>query len=460
MSTETSVQPTNRERARPRPTFILRDLGTLVLSAVLALIVWLIAVNQENPLITQEFSERIPVTVLGLGEDLIPVQPLSDETVRLVLRAPRSSWENLSASDFRATVDLTSMGPGEHDVVVRITRRDPQVSVIEIQRPELSVTLDRLVSKEVPVQVEPMDGTAFGYDWQTPIYSPITVTVSGPETQVQQVVKARAEVYLRGAKSQVERVQTLVPTDAQNRPIDSVTVEPAQVQVVVPVEQWPGRKEVAVRVKLSGRPAAGYRLSSVKVEPSTIVLQGEADALSDVPGYVETEPLSLENATADLRKRVQLILPEGVTSFDGDTVLATAGITPIEGGVTVTESLVVQGLGSGLTADAALDEVEVILSGPLPLLESLNQDDVFVILDLTGLIPGTHAVKPRVALPDGIRLDGVIPETVEVVIKPREEGADIGLPRLPALETPAVDTTPPITATSVVTEAVTPPAGP
>ncbi|MBW7884203.1 MAG: hypothetical protein H3C34_16485 [Caldilineaceae bacterium] len=460
MSTETSVQPTNRERARPRPTFILRDLGTLVLSAVLALIVWLIAVNQENPLITQEFSERIPVTVLGLGEDLIPVQPLSDETVRLVLRAPRSSWENLSASDFRATVDLTSMGPGEHDVVVRITRRDPQVSVIEIQRPELSVTLDRLISKEVPVQVEPMDGTAFGYDWQTPIYSPITVTVSGPETQVQQVVKARAEVYLRGAKSQVERVQTLVPTDAQNRPIDSVTVEPAQVQVVVPVEQWPGRKEVAVRVKLSGRPAAGYRLSSVKVEPSTIVLQGEADALSDVPGYVETEPLSLENATADLRKRVQLILPEGVTSFDGDTVLATAGITPIEGGVTVTESLVVQGLCSGLSADASLDEVEVSLSGPLPLLESLNQDDVFVILDLTGLIPGTHAVKPRVALPDGIRLDGVIPETVEVVIKPREEGADIGLPRLPALETPAVDTTPPITATSVVTEAVTPPAGP
>ena len=78
-----------------------------------------------------------------------------------------------------------------------------------------------------------------------------------------------------------------------------MTAEPAQVQVVVPVEQWPGRKEVAVRVKLEGRPADGYRLSSVKVEPSTVVLQGDTRGAGGSPGYVETEPLTLDGATAE-----------------------------------------------------------------------------------------------------------------------------------------------------------------
>jgi YbbR domain-containing protein len=394
------------------------DVATLLLSVVLALAVWWIAIDQENPLIVQDFGERVPVSVLGLGENLVVVEDLSSEAVRLRLRAPRNSWQDLSLSDFRATLDLTGLSAGQHDVPVQVKSLDPQVGILDVQRPELRVTLDTLAHKEVPVQVEMMDTTAFGYDAQPAVYRPITVTVSGPSSQVQQVIEARAEVFLRGAKNQVERMEAVTPVDTQRQPVTRVTAEPALVQVVVPVKQWPGRKEVAVRVKLEGGPADGYRLSSVKVEPSTIVLQGDSDLLSAVPGYIETEPLALDGATSDVRLRLQLLLPDEVTSFDGDSVEATAGIMPIEGGVTISQPLVQQGLGPGLAAQSALDSVDVILSGPVPLLDSLSQDDVFAILDLSGLISGTHSLMPRVVLPDGISLQSVIPELVEVVITP------------------------------------------
>ena len=435
MNSETEVRSPAARRRYWHLSWQTLDLGTLLLSVLLALIVWLIAVNQENPLVTQDFRDRVPVTVLGLEEGLSLVQDLSDETVKLRLRAPKSSWENLEVSDFRASIDLTGLGPGDQDVDVKVTSLDPQVDILDVQRPQLRVTLDPLEVKETPVLVEVMDGTAFGYDWQQPLYSPMTVTVRGPASQVQQVSRARTEVYLRGAKNQVERQQSVTPVDAQNRPVERVTVEPALVQVVVPVEQWPGRKEVAVRVKLAGRPASGYRLATVKVEPSTVVLLGESSTLGEVPGYVETERLALDGATSDVRRRLKLILPEGVTSFDGDTVVATAGIAPMEGGVTLSQPLVQQGLGAGLAADSALQDVDVILSGPLPLLESLSQDDLFVILDLSGLIAGTHTVTPKVVLPDGITLEGVIPETVEVVIKARDGSEQPGLPALPAANT-------------------------
>ncbi|HQY93084.1 CdaR family protein [Caldilinea sp.] len=457
LQSETDIQTDPpMPRARQRQRVGAGDVGTLLLSAVLALTIWLIAVNQENPLIVQEFDTRIPLTVVGLSEGVEVVQDLSTESVALELRAPRTSWESMRESDFRAMLDLTGLGPGEHDVSVKVTRRDPQVTVLEVQRPEYTVVLDPRVEKEVPVQVEILDGAAFGYEWQTPIYTPVTVTVSGPQSQVDQVSKARAEIYLRSAKSQVERTQPLVAADAQGRPVERVEVAaPGRAQIVVPVEQWPGRKEVAVRVKLSGPSATGYRLSAVRSEPSTIVLQGDPDALSQVPGFIETEPLDLTGATADVRKRVALLLPAGVTSFDGDFVMATAGIAPIEGGITVSEPLVVRGLGPDLTAAAALNEVDVILSGPMPLLESMNEDDVFAILDVSGLVPGTHTLKPSIVLPGGIREDGVIPETVEVVIKPLEVAAHNALPQVPDVEATAAA----ITSTKTLTGSVTPAAG-
>ncbi|MFO7635022.1 MAG: CdaR family protein [Caldilinea sp.] len=426
------------------------------MSAVLAFTIWLIAVNQENPLIVQEFGTPIPLTVVGLDEGLEVVQDLSAESVILDLRAPRSSWDNMRTGDFRAVLDLTGMGTGEHNVDVRITRQDPQVTVLDVQRPEYTVTIDQRVEKEVPVLVEIMDGAAFGYEWLQPIYTPMTVTVHGPASQVDQVARARAEIFLRSAKSQVERTQQLVPVDAQNRPIDRVEVAaPGKVQIVVPVEQWPGRKEVAVRVKLSGPSANGYRLSAVRSEPSTVVLQGDPDILSQVPGFVETEPLDLTGATTDVRKRVALLLPEGVTSFDGDFVMATAGITPIVGGITVSEQLVVRGLGPGLTADTALDEVDVVLSGPISLLESMNEDDVFAILDLNGLVVGTHIVEPAILAPSGIGIDAVIPETVEVVIRLRDVENNNALPQVPDVEATAASANAPETITATATPTVT-----
>jgi YbbR domain-containing protein len=167
---------------------------------------------------------------------------------------------------------------------------------------------------------------------------------------------------------------------------------------------------------------------------------GSADVLAQVPGFVETEPISLDAATGEIQRRVQVRVPAGVTVLEGTAVDVTASITPIEGGTTVRQRPVIQGLSEALTATVALDTVDVILSGPLPFLEALGPDDVFVIVDLTGLLPGNHIVTPRVVVPTGIRAEGVIPETVEVVISaeapPEAIPTAVITPSLPITATP------------------------
>ena len=105
-----------------------------------------------------------------------------------------------------------------------------------------------------------------------------------------------------GLYAEWKRQQVVTAHNSQGQLVNRVELAPPVVRVVVPVEQWPGRKEVAVRVSLVGQPAAGYRLSTVRVNPSTVVLLGNTDVLADVPGFVETSPISSISSAKSLTR--------------------------------------------------------------------------------------------------------------------------------------------------------------
>ncbi len=395
----------------------LRDIvNTLLMSFLLALIVWIIAVDQENPLERHQVGP-IPIQVRGLAEGYQTSQDLSDKTVILEVRAPRRTWEVLSEKDFVAFIDLSGLGEGTHDVTVQVEKDNPEAEILDVQPRQLRVTIEPVVSKKVPVQVDILDSPAIGYEVQTPIVEPEEVTVTGPASLIDQVVEATAEVYLRGAKTQVERIQALSPRNAQGQPVDRVTVEPPTARLVIPITQREGRKEVAVLVQLEGQPAPGYRISKVEVEPATVVLLGDPEVLDAVPGYVETTRLSIENATGEVQEELPLLLPDNVSVLNNSTVKVTVTIAPIEGSITVTRQPTVVRLPPNTKATVSLEKVNVILSGSLPALEQLKPEDVRVELDVNDLPPGSYVIQPDVIVPEGIKVEGVLPEAIEVIIE-------------------------------------------
>lgn len=397
----------------------LRDtLVTLLMSVVLALVVWLFAMDQENPLIRDDFSTPIPISVRGLDSGLQTLQDLTQRTVSLNVRTSKRTWDSLAVDDFSAVIDLSGEGPGSHDVDVIVSVVNPDIEILAQQPRQLRVQIESVITKTVPIVVDVVDSAALGYDWQTAIVEPEMAEISGPEALVNQVQAVHAEVLLLGTKTQIERNATLLPRNGQGQAVDRVQVQPTTARVVVPVVQQPGRKEVAVLVQVDGQPAASYRITSVKPEPSTVILLGSAEALRNAPGFVETAPLSIEGATSDVRERLPLNLPENVSVLEEAGVFVTVGISPIESSATVSRRPVVIGLSEVLTATVSLSRVDVLVSGPLPRLDALGTSDVRVMLDLAGLTPGSHVVVPVVVTPEGVGVEGVIPQAIEVVIQP------------------------------------------
>jgi len=95
--------------------WLLRNLGTLGLALLLALVAWVVAVHEEDPLEERAFSQLVPVEVIHLPAGTIVVGEPGWQT-SATLRAPRSIWGTLTAGEIHARADLSGLGPGPHDV--------------------------------------------------------------------------------------------------------------------------------------------------------------------------------------------------------------------------------------------------------------------------------------------------------------------------------------------------------
>lgn len=400
---------------------LLRYVPTLLLSFFLAVAVWISAVTSTDPTEERVYPRAVPVELVGLDPAMI-VTTGEARQVNLRLSAPASVWEQMTVdrSPVRALVDLAGLAPGTHSLPVQVQLNLNPVRVVSYSPRTLTVTLEELASATLPISIELRGDPAIGYELGTPAADIESGTVSGPRSLVERVKKLRVVVDVSRASEPLARELIVQALDENELQVAGVTITPDKINVTQPVTQRGGYRNVVVKVLTTGQISSGYRLTAVSVFPPTVTVFASDPALIDqLPGFVETNPVDLTGVKDDIDVRVPLNLPQGISVVGDQTVNVVVGVSAIEGSLTLNEIPVeVINLSPDLAASLSPERVNIILSGPLPLLDTLVAADVRVVIDLNGVSAGTYQLVPRVELlGTDLRVESVLPGSIEVTVQ-------------------------------------------
>ncbi len=420
-----------------------RNLSSLILAFILAVIVWVSAVTATDP--SQERSFQVPIEPIGQDTNVIRINEIPD-TLDLTLYAPNSLLDEVEQSNgnLRAWVDLTGLGEGSHTVPVeyQVPENIQPVRVVDASPRTVSISLEATISRTLPIEIEVRGEPALGYQIEDAIWSHQEVTISGRSSQVNKVARVPVTLDIDGITETIERTFSLRPVDAEGNVVSDVTLNPERVSVTQPVSLQGGYRNVVIRVTTRGTVADGYRTTNITPTPSSVlVFSDDPSLVESLPGYVETEPVDLTGATDDIEEIVALDLPDGVTVTSDPTVLVQVGIAALETSITVTKQVETIGLAPGLQPAVSPNLVDVILFGPIPDLNELEPLDVRIVVDLTGLGVGVHSLEPSVEiLPSEISYESIQPETVEVIISlsPTPTATPITTPTATTIISPSI----------------------
>ncbi len=424
--------------------------GRILLSAVLAILLWFYVISLENPE-RQTVFRGLAIEVRGLDSTLRIINQNQLPVVDAIVQAPENLMGTIRQSDIHPYIDLSGLDAGVHTVPVHVDRTGiPEGANISVRPPTVQVQLEVQASRRFPVTVKINGTPAFGYGIEPAQVDPEEVTVTGSRDAVGRVAEVVVLVDVDQKAGTQQGLVAPIALDANGVRVEDVAFSPDRVQVVVPIKLLFSYKVVPVTVPVLGQPAAGYVVSSVVYTPTTVTVCCSPGLLEPL-GSVETHPVSITGTTTTVITSTELILPPGVDLYPGQSKSVEV-MVGIEAQLTTWQlsvPVVVEGASPDMGAVVSPNRVDLTLSGTFVQLQALKPTDVRAVVNVQGRGPGTYEVQPQITLPPGITLSEVRPNRVTVTL--------IGPTPAPPTPTATVTATPTSTPSPTSTQ---PPAQP
>lgn len=379
---------------------LARNVWLKLLSLLLAILLW-------NYVISSNTSITRSKTVTGLtgyitGQTTLNANRLalledpseSLGSISVTVDAPQAYYARVSGENVQVSLDLSSVRTaGTQEVPLRAVSSYGRVT--EIAPESLTLTFEALDSRSIPINSVLSGDMQEDYWYNITRMNPSYLTVTGAGSVVRNIGSATVYMDITGHDSPFTQAQPYVLLDTAGEEIGAEMLNLSSSSVSVSVDIYP-TKELPVSTDLSnvvtGQPADGYVVQSVTMQPETITVAAE-DELLDGLTELMIQPVSVEGVTQSFTERAAITPLSGVKNLSSEQVYVNVNISEASiGGRIEDVSVLVAGKGEGLSVE--YNSMSVYVTGPRSIVEQLQNDGVFVSVDLTGLGAGTYEIEP------------------------------------------------------------------
>lgn len=394
-----------------------RNLKFKVLALVFAMVLWGYVLTQINP---ERVKSVQDVLVSFDGENALMERGLVVrgnrdeilENVTVRVKTELTQYADLSADDVNATINLNTVS--KSGTVTLPIRAYTSIGSADSVVPEkITLEIDELAIKKVPVEVQYEGTLPEGYWIDDPVLSANEVEIRGAATDVNRISKAVCIVPLTDRTESFNEAVNLRILDSNGGEIvsDYFIGETPSISVrmrVLPKKSVPVILDHSI-FGLDSLPAI-YEIVEMKTSPSTVNIVGTEAALALVDA-LEVEGVDVSGRTESLHVVKKLKLPEGIETQSGSNEVEVY-INIQEKQITKSFQQVPIGFvgfdEKQQSVRLSIDALDVDLTGRTTLVSGLSADEMKLYVNITGLGEGIYQLPVVLELNDPTTMQELI----------------------------------------------------
>ncbi|WP_097027248.1 CdaR family protein [Clostridium peptidivorans] len=373
---------------------------------------WLYTTNVLNPIRT--YKKSIPVVLMNadaIGQSNLTLIPGQNPSITLTLKGTASDVYSVTEDQFKVVIDLGAyvLKKGENIIPVELKEIPNNIKVVNTENLWAKVEVDELKEKMVPIKVDIEGKAKEGYYASNTNVNENSAKITGAARYVEKVDAVVAKYNISNRTSDLQQSVSLKPIDKNNNVVDYVKVEPAYINVKVPIKKI---KSIPVTVKTTGK-LTDRILDSIISIPSSIEITGEDTIINSITS-INTEAIDLSTLSKD-EIDTKLIVPEGVTLINnnGYVKVKITSNNISQKTIPSTVKFINKSEDYDVTSDSS--QVNITIKGTSDILNNITTLESHI--DLSSLKEGTHSLPVGVNVPSNVSLVSVTPSNINVTIK-------------------------------------------
>lgn len=399
---------------------VSKNLPWKILSLVLGVLVWLIGMQVSNPEMSKSYDIELELRnmdkLTSRGLVLLNKDGIESEKIKVKIRSTRKEIEKINKAtgvikpfiDFE-TIYLNENNDYIEDYSLRINFEEGDISynIIKFYPSKIKLELDKIEQTERTITVLKKGMPVSGFESRKEIeVTPKKISIKGAKGDLENISDIVAEVNLDKKKEDFTTVSALKVYDKNNKEITSkfeLSVESVSLNIKM-------SKYDVIRVvtpKTKGRLDKNLNITDIKVSPKTIRFTGDEKILDSINEIIVPD-IDISNiiyTTTMVYNVKELVNVKGIDTVEIENEKITVTIQVNKQGtkeITIpTEEFLLKGLKEGMYLE---DELTIKIIGEESLVENIDDNDISVIVDLTGIEEGTTYVPVKIILPEKISL--------------------------------------------------------
>jgi len=376
-------------------------------AVVVSIALWLYVEITENEIQTREIGN---IEIVFKNEDILHDRGLlktsyMPETLSFTIMAPRSDINRLAEPGaLTVEVDLANISSGgthflayEINLPQGVSRNILENIFTSVSR--ITITFDRLLSRQIPVKVNYTGGTASNeFMVEAVEFDPHFITVWGPETAVSRIDHIWVPIFRESLSTTFADDLEFILIDENDQVLDddlreSLRFSQETIWVTVPIKEI---KDVPLVVMLSHGSSTSDANTQWHIEPVTVKVSGDPDAIRELNSITLGTIDMLSIGLSDTRA-LPIVIPNHFINESGESVaLVQINTFGLEIAFRSTSNLQVINVPTGFTAEIMTQSLDIRLRGTREELAQITSMNLSVVADLTDMSPGNARVPVRV----------------------------------------------------------------